>query len=390
MLISSRNAAPSYKAREKVETRRMEDWLKSGLTEAKDSFGPSILTRPANPMRSSASWFLFQALECGGRVADDGITIRIDMKKGNELNSIARMVWRSNGASGFFLIMASDGSAVVGRNDPEADELHFLPLALQLRRTLKTMDGMSVKQTYRTGDGWRSFQEILLATGAGAALDLLDEKEASSDLAKAWFHQIEDEIRLLFDYQGEQPLYCEDPSKFTKTRVLTGMNMFEDIPPAVMSMLCRRSQHDSHLHLGFRSFSMREQHLLERGLELAISGWLPPGAEEAFEDFDLVLIAGAPYDASPTRIEAHPSSMGSFLGTATKEERVAHLEPVRRALMPLIAQLKPSAMMHSRADIKASWSISRQPAASISNHARLEARKALQDLVAQIPDDLPQ
>ena len=385
MLISARATAPTYKALEKSETRAMEAALSAAIaTDLGETFATTLLTRPANPMRSSASWFLALALSRGGAIADDGIGLRVNKKTAENLLEIADLVWTTDDTPSRLLLIASDGSAVVGRDDPDTDDLLFLPLALQLRGTLKDKAGTSVKQVYRVGDGWRKPQGIFLSSNDAPDINLLDDTAAQTARAQTWARQIAIEMQALFDYQAARPMTCADPSEFETTRVPLGMNMVEEVSPGEMAFLCRPTVRDSDRHMGYRSFSVAEQALLEKALDLAITAHMPQEAGRIFGDYEIALIAGSPYSDTKAHIKADAMHISACLGPDFRGERTALLEPVDRALAPLLDHLRPEAMVHNRADIKASWTIARVLPTTGSNHDRLKALRELEDLIAKV------
>lgn len=384
MLISARAAAPTYKALEKEETRAMEAALSVAIAaDQGETFATTLLTRPANPMRSSASWLLSLVLNRGS-VTEDGLTLRVNIEAAEDLFEIADVVWVTDDEAELMLLAASDGSAVVGYRDSETHDLFFLPLALQLRGTLKDKAGTSIKQVYRVGDGWQNPQGIFLSSNDAPDINLLDDTTPQAPRSQAWARQIAIEMHALFDYQAARPLICADPLTFKTTRLPLGMNMVEEISPQEMAFLCRKTVHGSDRHLGYRSFSIADQALLEKALGLALTAYLPAEAGPAFRDHEVELLAGSPYDGSKARIKADMTHIGACLGPNLREERAAYLEPVASALAPLLEKIRPEAMIHNRADIKASWTIARLLPSAAGNHGRLQARRDLDALIASV------
>jgi hypothetical protein len=384
MLISVCDVAPAYKALEKEETRAMEGVLKSAIDAAPtETFATTILTRPANPMRSSASWFLTRALINGPGISEDGVAIRTTIDGAETLSSIANVIWHSIDEESLLLLVASDGSVVVGRDDPEAKEILFLPLALQLRGTLKDKARTSIKQIYRTGDGQSKHEGVFLSVKDGDVLNMLNEVDAFHQRSEVWLQQIEVEIRALFDYQVARPLQNPKSSGYQSTFVPMGMNMRVKFEPSEMAFLCRNNIQDSDRHLGFRSFSPADQNILEKALDLALAGWLPEGTADTFYGYEVTLIAGSPYNGSSAHLKVDANSIASRAGPHSRKELETLLPPVIDALTPLLEKMHPEAMVHNQDDIKASWTIARLAPRVVSDHARLAARRDFESLMKE-------
>lgn len=389
MLISARDVSPAYKAREKKETLRMEAALKAANDATPgETFATTIFTRPANPMRSKASWFLHLAYLKGTGMTDNGLSIRIAMAEAEKLCDISDHIWNTASDPALLLFASSDGSIVVGVDDPETDDILLLPLVVQLRGTLKNKAGTSIKQVYRTGDGWSKPQGVYLTPKGGVSMNVIRDTSKSPSLADTWDSQVETEVKALFDYQSKHPLHLDTQTAHQDQDVPTAFGMSIHITDREMALLCRQEVHDCHLHLGTRSFTDDEQKLLTEALGLAVAGWMPDGDMSAFEGYKISLIAGNSYDGSNPHIEATPDHIGSVtVGSAArgaaKEVRAKLLAPIEKSLGPILAALDPHAMMHDREDIKASWTIAQIRPVATSAHQKIEARRDFVEMMKE-------
>lgn len=389
MLISARDVSPAYKAREKKETLRMEAALKGAINAAPgETFTTTILTRPANPMRSKASWFLHLAYRDGAGMTDDGLAIRIAMEELEKLYDISNHIWCSESEPSLLMFASSDGSIAVGVDDPETDDILLLPLVMQLRGTLKSAEGTAIKQVYRTGDGWSKSQGVYLTPKGEAPTNVISDTSESPSLSDVWDSQVEVEVRALFDYQSRHPLHPAKQSDHRDQEVPMAFGMFAQITHREMALICRQPVHDCHLHLGTRSFTDNEQKFVSKALRLAVEGWMPDGDISALKGYEITLLAGSLYDGSVPRLEATPTNIGSVaLGSAgrgsMKEKRAALLAPIQKALAPILTMLEPQAMIHHQEDIKASWTIAQAHPSVASAHERINARRAFAELAGK-------
>jgi hypothetical protein len=384
MLILANAVSPVYKAREKKETARMEAVLKTAIDNfSGESFSTTIFTRPANPMRSKASWFLSLAYRIGAGITDDSGEISIAFNDVENLSEIADCVWSTKLDPEFHLFAASDGSVVVGMHHSEEDTLQLLPFPLQLRGTLKTEDGTSIKQVYRTGDRWPKPQGIFLTPKGEETTNVLSDTPASTSLCDLWEVQIGLEMKALLNYHAKYPLRIREEERVEEQEISIGLGMFHHISTQEMTLFSRKSIHDCHLHLGFRSFNDEDQEFLAEALRLAVEGWLPEGCVSAFSGHDVTLLAGCPYDGSEPRLELNWGGLEACLYNGTKEDRDKLIAPVKEVMRQVLDSLNPSAMIHHSGDVKASWTIAEVGVSACSAHDKVAAQRAFRELIIE-------
>jgi hypothetical protein len=385
MLISARDVSPEYKAREKEETLRMEAVLKDAIdASTSETFKTTLLTRPANPLRSKAAWFTYLAyLESAG-VTDDGVSIHVTNDDAFELDDIADIIWESDCDASLILFACSDGSVVAGKSNPQKDGVLLLPLALQLRGTLKDAAGTSIKQVYRTGDGWIKPKGVFLTPKDAATTNILMLNNPDTILFDQWSSQLEIEINALFDYQAKYPLRIDHSIQFEGVELSMGLGMSVDISDRELALICRPKIYDCHLHMGMRSFSDQQQELLAEALEAAVHGLIPDSARPALDGHNIVLLAGCPYNNSEPHLETSAENIGSVMKGYSKADRDALLEPIQKALKPILEKLRPTAMFQHREDIKATWTIASARPSPKNPHQKVDALRTLAKITEKI------